>query len=113
MLTDHLALGIFNRSRILFQILRKEIGKAPLTNEANTRAVLFRCCLEVILGRQFTNFRFFELPNGKQAVIDRIMTHLMEKIALILCGIDTLEKRCLPVTLAFANVVSSCNFIGA
>ena len=43
------------------------------------RAVLFRCCLEVILGRQFTNFRFFELPNGKQAVINRIMTHLMEK----------------------------------
>ena len=40
------------------------------------------------------------------------MTHLMEKIALILCGIDTLEKRCLPVTLAFANVVPSCNFIG-
>ena len=65
MLTDHLALGIFNRTGILFKYWKGN-RKAPLTNEANARAVLFRCCLKVVLGRQFTNFRFFEFPNGKQ-----------------------------------------------
>ena len=92
MLSDDLVIQAAYFTRILFQIACKKLAKASLANETDAGAVFFGIVAETFLLSQFAYNGLGKLAKRKQASLQLFAGQCVQKVGLVLLGIQPLQQ---------------------
>ncbi len=112
MAPDNRAARRFDRPRCPWQILRQEVAKGPLADEADARRVLLGPGGNAFASRDRAHFPLRHFPERKQHRRELLLRQLVQEVALVFGRVESLEQLDSRAAPAHPRVVTGRDVVG-